>query len=536
MVRMTSGTLLTQERGIVMRRITLGRMVVPALVIVVLGLGCDGGDGVTVEPTAGGVTQQPLIGAESAQPNEFPWMASLNVKGKTDGHFCGGSLIHPEWILTAAHCLKGMKKSDIEVRVGSSDRLASPPDIVVRGVASKHIHPDYDDDHARSTPDVGLLRLSEPVAGITPVSLYFHLPKQAELPPLRGWPAIVVGWGHMVPLGCEDNPCPANLQKLYVELEPSEYCTGNTAFHLCAGRTGAYEGSWLCHGDSGSPMLAILPDWVYDWSHSTGFLEEWMRERPAVQIGIASTLAWAEEECDCRAPYGMYTNLADPVVAEWVQQTATGLTPCTSRANACVDYPSYASPACLNSPSQCHWTGSSVNPDTLTCITDFKADGTECPDGEIDALDDDLPWNPYPPPAGAICRQGRCIDRCGYWGGRESCAVQDTVLKRECEQVAIGIDLEKEEERRACEEFGSPLTDCDDIDPYIYEESCELLEYAMCSQVRVFHEWDIPDLDRSGCLHSEGDTIGRPCSCPLWVRNAYEGRVFEIEPDDTDSP
>ena len=476
-----------------------------------------------------GSSQQPLIGARPAAPGEFPWMASLNTK---NGHFCGGSLIHPRWILTAAHCLIGKKAGDIEVRIGSTDRTAKPPNILIRTIASNgvFVHPEYDDEKPESTPDVGLLRLSAPIDEITSVCLYSHLPRQGDLPSLKGWAAVVMGWGRMVPLGCAKPP--ANLQKLYIDIVPDAFCRGDIDAHLCAGRR-SYESAWACHGDSGSPMLAFLPDWMFDWSHATGFLEKWMRARPPVQVGIASTLAWTEGVCDCRAPYATYTSLADPDVADWIQQTATGLSPCTCRQNACLDYPSEASSACLNSPSECQWTGSNVNPDTLTCQADLEPDGTVCPVEQVTMLDRDLPWRPDSV-AGTVCVRGRCVDRCGFWGPRQSCSLAGEVPRAECRRSPVAIDLQAEEERRRCERSFDVTRDCDEIDPYRYEEECEYVTFAMCHQDREFHEWHVPGLDRTGCLRSDGDTIGRPCSCPPSVRSAYGGRVLEPGGGDDD--
>ena len=516
----------------IIRRASMGFVAVAAITMISVGCGSIPKESVTVTTSTAGATQQPLIYAQEAEPNEFPWMASLNTKGVQDDHFCGGSLIHPSWILTAAHCIKGKSSEDIEVRLGSANRLADPTQIVIRQTDEVFIHPKYKGEEARSTPDVGLLRLSAPVDDITPISLYFHLPQQVDLPPLKGWAAVVMGWGNMVPLGCEDNPSPANLQKLYVNLVPSEFCTGHADYHLCAARTGVNERPWLCHGDSGSPMLGYLPDWMFDWSRSTGFLEEWMLERPPVQIGIASTLAWVEEACDCRTPYGMYTSLADPVVAEWIQQTVDELDPCTSRAGACLNYPSDASPACLNSPSQCYWTSSEINPDTLTCKTDFRQDGLECPIDQIIVPDD------YPPmigllESGASCIQGRCKDSCGFWGTKQTCKLTGETVKEECEQIPMGIDFEKQEELRQCEEDGLS-GNCDDIDPYMYEEVCQSIEYAVCTRDREFYEWHESEIDRSACFYNEGDLIGQLCSCPSSVRTAYDGRVLEPGTADTD--
>ncbi|XP_015768932.1 PREDICTED: serine protease 55-like [Acropora digitifera] len=43
-----------------------------------------------------------IVGGSETVKNSIPWQAMLRTDG---GQFCGGSLIHPQWVLTAAHCV-----------------------------------------------------------------------------------------------------------------------------------------------------------------------------------------------------------------------------------------------------------------------------------------------------------------------------------------------------------------------------------------------------------------------------------------------
>lgn len=51
-----------------------------------------------------------IVGGLAADEGEFPWQVSLHVKNR--GHVCGASIISPNWLVTAAHCVQ----DDREIR------------------------------------------------------------------------------------------------------------------------------------------------------------------------------------------------------------------------------------------------------------------------------------------------------------------------------------------------------------------------------------------------------------------------------------
>ena len=96
------------------------------------------------QPQSNGA-QARIVGGSLVPTGSYPWTAAL--LGSNGSQFCGGSLIAPKWVVTAAHC----SSSAASVRVGSVDRQSGGQ--VIR-VIRRINHPQYSTQN-----DIALLEL-----------------------------------------------------------------------------------------------------------------------------------------------------------------------------------------------------------------------------------------------------------------------------------------------------------------------------------------------------------------------------------------
>uniref|UniRef100_A0A8C3QNW0 Serine protease 57 n=1 Tax=Cyanoderma ruficeps TaxID=181631 RepID=A0A8C3QNW0_9PASS len=232
-------------------------------------------------------TQRQIIGGKAAAPHSRPFIASIQMDGE---HVCGGFLVWPKWVMTAAHCFIPRGSPSVRVVLGAH-RLQEPEESQqIFSVAESIAHPLYNPravDNDIRLLQVSLLRAPRGRARI-------RLPSpRIDLKP--GTVCYVAGWGDTSNFGDQ----PTELMETNTTIVKRSLCRtlwrGKVSANMLCGASRNTTLQGVC-GDSGGPL--VFQNKVY---------------------GIVS---FSGERCGDRRFPDIYTKISNYI--DWVHHTVRG--------------------------------------------------------------------------------------------------------------------------------------------------------------------------------------------------------------------
>ncbi|KAM4702025.1 uncharacterized protein O3C94_002952 [Discoglossus pictus] len=231
-----------------------------------------------------------IVGGEECPKGECPWQALLS-QGKT--FLCGGVLVAPNWVITAAHCLNSAYVKQLNVVLGEHRIGLDEGTEQRRNVTKIIIHENYIGVKSNHDNDIALLQLDVSV-NYTDYVVPICLPeKQFTALELVRF-STVSGWGRLLHIGAT----PEVLRQVTLPRVKTQDCIEQTKMNIsqnmfCAGYTNGTKDS--CKGDSGGPHATKYRDTYY----------------------LTGIVSWGKG-CASVGTYGVYTRISRYI--DWLEE------------------------------------------------------------------------------------------------------------------------------------------------------------------------------------------------------------------------
>lgn len=234
--------------------------------------------------SAGAARHPRIINGRPAQPGEWPWLVALvhHDQDAHSGQFCGGTVIAPQLVLTAGHCVHEKTAGTIDV-VANITSLTDEANGQRVPVTQIDTAPGWDYNTMRH--DMAVLHLAQPVSA-PPLPLAGPADLQAWNP---GQTVSVAGWGATAQ---DPDQYPDQLNTVDLQVDRQKLCGSaykgyDPAITLCVGAPPSNDKD-ACFGDSGGPLIT----------------------RAGGQAKLIGTVSFGGDHCaDPKAP-GVYAKVA----------------------------------------------------------------------------------------------------------------------------------------------------------------------------------------------------------------------------------
>lgn len=264
-----------------------------------------------------------VVGGTAVPNGKYPFMVSLqedtSARPPSKEHFCGGTLIDPDTVLTAGHCVTFIGNTtnqntlsfrDVRIVVGvTALDSGQGQERSVEQLSDISVHPRFH-ERRNSANDVAVINLDRPVGGINPVELAAVGSDSPEKPGRR---ATVAGWGSLLAVPPRENrpevKFPKRMREARVPIVSDRRCREAYAdfgerflrvfpnLMVCAGA----KGHDACFGDSGGPLF--------------GSADGRRRQIGVTSYGIGCAAA--------KFP-GVYTEVNAPSIRGFIRSAASG--------------------------------------------------------------------------------------------------------------------------------------------------------------------------------------------------------------------
>ena len=286
----------------------------------VFNCGVKGADGTPWRLLRNGVNGPKIVNGQEASPCEWRWQVSLRYTGGF--HFCGGALISPRWVMTAAHCIPNGQT--FVVVVGDHDK-DSPLDTHEREYAIQRIvsHPSY--SPSTLSHDFALLELAQDVEMGDCVATACLSDEDVAV----SQECYITGWGTLSSGG----NTPSRLQEGMVVTLSNSICGERYAGYgeitpemVCAQGTSSAGIVDSCQGDSGGPLVCAGHQGRYFLHAATSWgIGCADSNYPGVYARISAVRSWVQAETGLEPGSGASGNLTLNLSSQAIPASATHL-------------------------------------------------------------------------------------------------------------------------------------------------------------------------------------------------------------------